>query len=190
MREDTRIGLIKSPAENTYVKTCSASSPTPQSTEGLISHLHPELLSGGLKVSSCSSTWFNPCRWQVPICSWQWRRFLPVSKMWKQPLGATLACPRHGDPAHLHAILWSWVPPIHTGCAAQRGQQAKRNLPHCPCCLVAESKPQTHISSGIGGPWEVFSAALNKVDVLASGPVCISRLELPSRDVLPWLVQV
>ena len=27
---------------------------------------------GVLKVSSCSGTWFNPCRgrWQMPICSW------------------------------------------------------------------------------------------------------------------------
>ena len=41
--------------------------------ERLISALHPELLyQRVLKVSSCSSSWFNPCRqrWQVPICSW------------------------------------------------------------------------------------------------------------------------
>ena len=33
-----------------------------RSTECLISALHSELLQGLLKVSSCSSTWFNPCR--------------------------------------------------------------------------------------------------------------------------------
>ena len=80
--------------------------------------------------SAAAAARFNPCRWQVPICSWQWRCFLPILKMWKQPLEATLACPRHRDPAHLHAMLWSWVPPIHTGCAAQRGQRAKLETFH------------------------------------------------------------
>ena len=36
----------------------------PSSTEFLISSLHPELLSGVLKISSCSSTWINPYRWR------------------------------------------------------------------------------------------------------------------------------
>ena len=44
-----------------------------QSTECLISALQSEFLSGVLKVGSCRSTWFNPCRGrrQVPIYSWQ-----------------------------------------------------------------------------------------------------------------------
>ena len=45
------LGLIKSP-EKIYLKACSAS--FSQSTECLILDLHPELLSGPLKVSSCS----------------------------------------------------------------------------------------------------------------------------------------
>ena len=82
---------------------------------------------GVLKVSSYSSTWFNPCRWQVPICSWQWRYFLPILKMWKQALGAELACPsqrrspfthsaRPGFRLYTQAVLphgdngWIWKP--------------------------------------------------------------------------------
>ena len=36
---------------------------------------------GELKISSCSSTWFNPCRgrWLVPICSWRSKRGEPLS---------------------------------------------------------------------------------------------------------------
>ena len=40
---DARIGLIKSPPESIYLKTCSTSS------ERLIPGLHPELLSGGVE---------------------------------------------------------------------------------------------------------------------------------------------
>ena len=37
----------------------------------------PELLAGVLKVSDCSSSWFNHCtgRWQLPIFSWHKFRF-------------------------------------------------------------------------------------------------------------------
>ena len=45
------LGLIKS-LEKIYLKACSAS--FSQSTECLIPDFHPELLSGPLKVSSCS----------------------------------------------------------------------------------------------------------------------------------------
>ena len=45
-----------------------------------------------LKVSKCSSTWFNPCggRWQVPVCSWQsyrswfWKSSKNNELKWKQ----------------------------------------------------------------------------------------------------------
>ena len=46
------IGLTKSSPENVYLKACSAS--FSQSTDCLIPDLNPELLSGVLKVSSCS----------------------------------------------------------------------------------------------------------------------------------------
>ena len=46
------LGLIKSSPEQIYLKACSAS--VSQSTECLIPDFHPELLSGALKVSSCS----------------------------------------------------------------------------------------------------------------------------------------
>ena len=45
--EDARIGLIKSAPENIYLKTCPSS--FSQSTEYLISALHPELLSQGVE---------------------------------------------------------------------------------------------------------------------------------------------
>ena len=45
--------LVKSSPEKIYLKACSAS--FSQSTECLIPDFHPELLSGVLKVSSCSS---------------------------------------------------------------------------------------------------------------------------------------
>ena len=70
-----RNGLIKS-FENIYLKACSISFCFcfcffPQSTECLIPDLHPEVLSGVLKVSSCSGSCFNPCRGklQMPVCS-------------------------------------------------------------------------------------------------------------------------
>ena len=45
--------------------------PLPSPTEYLITVLHPELFQWVLEVSSCSSTWFNPCRsrWQAPMAS-------------------------------------------------------------------------------------------------------------------------
>ena len=45
--------------------------PGAQSVSFLISALNT--FQGLLKVSSCSNSWFNPCRgrWQVPICSWE-----------------------------------------------------------------------------------------------------------------------
>ena len=45
--------------------------PRAENASFLIATLNP--FQGLLKVSSCSSSWFNPCggRWQVPICSWQ-----------------------------------------------------------------------------------------------------------------------
>ena len=46
------LGLIKSSPEQIYLKACSAS--FSQSTECLIPDFHPELLSGALKVGSCS----------------------------------------------------------------------------------------------------------------------------------------
>lgn len=63
------MGLIKLAPENIHLKTCPACfSP---STECIMSSLHPKLLSGLLKVSSCHNTWFNPYegRWQAPIAS-------------------------------------------------------------------------------------------------------------------------
>ena len=74
--EDARIGLIKSAPENiltiwrpvlpVFLRAPGASF--------LISTLNS--FQGVLKVSSCSGTWFNPCRgrWQVPICSWQFHK--------------------------------------------------------------------------------------------------------------------
>ena len=51
----------------------SPTSPPPpaQSASFLLSTLNS--FQGMLKVGSCRSTWFNPCRgrWQVPVCSWQ-----------------------------------------------------------------------------------------------------------------------
>ena len=44
--------IKSSPEKSSYLKACSAS--FPQSTEHLIPDFHPELLSGELKVSSCS----------------------------------------------------------------------------------------------------------------------------------------
>ena len=44
--------LIKFSPENIYLKACSAS--FSQNTEGFISDIHPELLSGMLKVNRCS----------------------------------------------------------------------------------------------------------------------------------------
>ena len=68
---DARIGLIKSSPENTYPKTCSVF-PSAQSTSFLISTLNPLL--GVMKV--CSGSRFSPWRasWQVPVCSWQYKR--------------------------------------------------------------------------------------------------------------------
>ena len=74
-KEMQKDGLIKS-FENIYLKACSISFCFcfcffPQSTECLIPDLHPEVLSGVLKVSSCSGSCFNPCRGklQMPVCS-------------------------------------------------------------------------------------------------------------------------
>ena len=46
------LGLIKSSPEKIFLKACTAS--FPQSTECLIPDFHSELLSGELKVSSCT----------------------------------------------------------------------------------------------------------------------------------------
>ena len=46
------LGLIKSSPEKIFLKACTAS--FPQSTECLLPGFHPELLSGELKVSSCT----------------------------------------------------------------------------------------------------------------------------------------
>ena len=54
------------------------------------------------------------------------RYFLPILKMWKQVQGAWLACPSHRDPARSHTAPWSWVPAVHTGCAASWGQWAEQ----------------------------------------------------------------
>ena len=74
-KEMQKDGLIKS-FENIYLKACSISFCFcfcffPQSTECLIPDLHPKVLSGVLKVSSCSASCFNPCRGklQMPVCS-------------------------------------------------------------------------------------------------------------------------
>ena len=60
----TRIGLIKLAPENIFWKTCPTS--FSQSTECLISALNPNSFQRLLKISSCTSIWFNPCRgrWQ------------------------------------------------------------------------------------------------------------------------------
>ena len=34
-------------------------------------HRVPHFCSWCLKISSCSNSWCNPCRWQVPIYNWQ-----------------------------------------------------------------------------------------------------------------------
>ena len=52
---------------------------------------------GVLKVSSCSCSWFNPCRgrWQVPVCSWQGEMPLPTCIIGGLPRwhgGKTFAC--------------------------------------------------------------------------------------------------
>ena len=48
-----------------YLKTCPVSF---LGVQCFISAVHTELLWGVLEVSSCSSTWFNPCRdrWEAP----------------------------------------------------------------------------------------------------------------------------
>ena len=63
---------LKPAPENMYLKTCPASFPRAQSASFLLSSLNS--FPGVLKVSSCRSTWFNPCRGrrQVPIYSWHW----------------------------------------------------------------------------------------------------------------------
>lgn len=51
-KEDIRIGLIKLPLKiSNYLEMCPISSPPPPtpSTEDLITALHPEFLSGGVK---------------------------------------------------------------------------------------------------------------------------------------------
>ena len=66
-------------------------SPQRQSASFLLSTLNS--LQGLLKVSSCSSTWLNPCRsrWQVPVC-----RCCSIAKL----------CPSHCDSHGLqHARL-------------------------------------------------------------------------------------
>ena len=61
----------KSSPENTSLKTCSVF-PSAQSISFFISTLNP--LQGVMKV--CSGSRFSPCRasWQVPVCSWQYKR--------------------------------------------------------------------------------------------------------------------
>ena len=65
--------------------SCRSSPSSPHSQHPLTCHLTPaehrvphfcstlESFQGMLKISNCSSTWFDSCRckWQVPICSWQ-----------------------------------------------------------------------------------------------------------------------
>ena len=55
----------------TIWKTLLSVIPQAQSASFLLSTLN--CFRGLFKVSSCCSTWFNPCRsrWQVPIISWQ-----------------------------------------------------------------------------------------------------------------------
>ena len=57
---DAKTELIKSGPENMYLKTCSASFPRAQRFSFLLSSLN--YFHYQLKVSSCSSTWLNPCR--------------------------------------------------------------------------------------------------------------------------------
>ena len=63
--EMQELGLSKSSPENVCLKICPASFPRAQS----VSWSQPEIFQGMLKVSSCSGSWFNPCRGsrQVPI---------------------------------------------------------------------------------------------------------------------------
>ena len=71
------LGLIRSSPEKIYyLKECSAS--FSQSTDCLIPDFHPELLSGSLKVSSCSGhdlisvDVYGKCQFSVgrnPFCS-------------------------------------------------------------------------------------------------------------------------
>ena len=76
------IGLIKSP-ENICLKTCPVSFSKSTSVSFLFSTLNS--FQRILNVSSCSSTWFIPCRGscQVPIFSWHFfffpSSFLPSS---------------------------------------------------------------------------------------------------------------
>ena len=73
IRRDLRIGLIKISSWK-YLTiwredlSCQFLPPPAQSTSFLLSTLNP--FQGVLKVSHCNSTWFDPCRWKVPICSW------------------------------------------------------------------------------------------------------------------------
>ena len=67
---DSRIGLIKISSWKYLSEDLSCQFlPRPaQSTSFLLSTLNP--FQGVLKISRCNSTLFDPCRWQVPICSW------------------------------------------------------------------------------------------------------------------------
>ena len=59
----------------------------PTSPEHRVPELHPERLSRGMKVSSCSGMWFNlgRGRWQVPMAdSWQQYHGSLLMKHWQR----------------------------------------------------------------------------------------------------------
>ena len=90
-----------------------------------ISALRPELLSWGLKVSSCSGAWFNPCRgrWQAPMAranlwltSWWSGQGLctnePFSVINPSPASPEPSCTERGTdvPAPLTVVVATWLP--------------------------------------------------------------------------------
>ena len=68
-----------------------------------------------LKISSCSSNWFNPCRgrWQVPICSWHSKRGSPLSCLYHGRKKGTLG--RKKSEQGVQGLLWTWGAQFPTG---------------------------------------------------------------------------
>ena len=71
--------------------------------EWLISALQAELLQRLLKVSSGSSTWFNPCRggWQAPTAS---------ANLWLTPFSYGVICYMAIDNQSYFSTLYKWKP--------------------------------------------------------------------------------
>ena len=112
-----------------------------QSTECLVSDLHPELLSGMLKVSSLQWSWCNLCRgsWQVPTPSQQGPHIWPCFGCVSCPLCPTVLGRLIPVPGKIlligHSVCCYWTRPCeqqksldHTCLTSLLVQQ---NIPSC-----------------------------------------------------------